>query len=88
MFAISLWVDSVIAFIHQGLCVLDPPNSEFAFPQRVLDVLSIKKLQRFRPDGWIAKIRPRNPVFVHHFSVCTEYGLVCSHFYTAYSAWV
>lgn len=50
VFAISLWVDSVIAFIHQGLCEPDPANLAFAFPQRVLDDLSIKKLQRFSRD--------------------------------------
>lgn len=48
VFAISLWVDSVIAFIHQGLCKPDPA---FAFPQRILDDLSIRKLQRFSGDG-------------------------------------
>lgn len=51
VFAISLWVDSVIAFIHQGLCESDPPNPAFAFPQRIPDDLSIKKLQRFSRDG-------------------------------------
>lgn len=45
--AISLWVDRVIAFIHQGLCMPDPTNSVFAFLQEILDDLSIKKLQRF-----------------------------------------
>lgn len=64
VFAISLWVDSVIAFIHQGLCETDPANSAFAFQERVLDDLSIKKLQRFSYDGKIAQIRTRAPAFI------------------------
>lgn len=42
VFAICLWVDSVIGFIHLGLCKPDPANPAFAFPQRILDDLSIK----------------------------------------------
>lgn len=51
VFAIRLWVDSVIGFIHQGLCERDPANPAFAFPQRILDDLSIKRLQIFSRDG-------------------------------------
>ncbi len=50
VFAISLWVDSVIAFIHQGLCKPDPANPAFAFPQRIPDDLSVRELQRFSRD--------------------------------------
>lgn len=51
VFAVRLWVDSVIGFIHQGLCERDPASPAFAFPQGILDGLSIKRLQIFSRDG-------------------------------------
>lgn len=54
VFAISLQVDSVIAFIHQGLCKPDPANPAFACPLRILDDLYVRKLRRFSGDGEMA----------------------------------